>query len=55
MPTLSIFFGIVIRMYYDDHPPPHLSRWHCQNPWCVMRDAGAPHAAVGPVEALRAE
>ena len=23
MPTLSIFFGIVIRMYYDDHPPPH--------------------------------
>ena len=23
MPTLSVFFGIVIRMYYDDHPPPH--------------------------------
>lgn len=23
VPTLSIFFGIVIRMYYDDHPPPH--------------------------------
>ena len=23
MPTLSIFFGIVIRMYYDDHPPPY--------------------------------
>ncbi|MEP7354410.1 MAG: DUF4160 domain-containing protein [Acidobacteriota bacterium] len=23
MPTLSIFFGIVVRMYYDDHPPPH--------------------------------
>ncbi len=23
MPTVSIFFGIVIRMYYDDHPPPH--------------------------------
>jgi hypothetical protein len=23
MPTLSIFFGIVIRMYYDDHAPPH--------------------------------
>lgn len=23
MPTLSIFFGIVIRMYFDDHPPPH--------------------------------
>jgi Domain of unknown function (DUF4160) len=23
MPTLSVFFGIVIRMYFDDHPPPH--------------------------------
>ena len=23
MPTLSAFFGIVIRMYYDDHSPPH--------------------------------
>lgn len=24
MPTLSRFYGIVIRMYYDDHAPPHL-------------------------------
>ena len=23
MPELSRFFGIVIRMYYSDHPPPH--------------------------------
>lgn len=23
MPTISIFYGIVIRMYYNDHPPPH--------------------------------
>jgi hypothetical protein len=23
MPILSIFFGIVIRMFHDDHPPPH--------------------------------
>lgn len=23
MPVISIFFGIVIRMYFDDHPPPH--------------------------------
>ncbi len=21
MPTLSIFFGIIIRMWHDDHPP----------------------------------
>jgi len=24
MPVVSMFFGIVIRMYYDDHNPPHL-------------------------------
>lgn len=23
MPRLSEFYGIVIAMYYDDHPPPH--------------------------------
>ena len=23
MPIVSIFFGIVIRMYHDDHAPPH--------------------------------
>lgn len=24
MPTISTFMGIVIRMYFGDHPPPHL-------------------------------
>lgn len=23
MPTISIFYGIVVRMYYFDHNPPH--------------------------------
>jgi hypothetical protein len=23
MPVISTFFGIVIRMYFADHPPPH--------------------------------
>lgn len=23
VPIISLFFGIVIRMYHDDHPPPH--------------------------------
>ncbi len=23
MPTISMFFGIFIRMFYDDHAPPH--------------------------------
>jgi uncharacterized protein DUF4160 len=24
MPEISLFFGIIVRMYYDDHPPPHI-------------------------------
>ena len=24
MPTISRFYGIVIRMYFSDHPPPQL-------------------------------
>ena len=23
MPTISTFFGIAIRMFFSDHPPPH--------------------------------
>jgi Domain of unknown function (DUF4160) len=23
MPTLSMFYGIVIQMFWQDHPPPH--------------------------------
>lgn len=23
MPEISRFFGIIVAMYYDDHPPPH--------------------------------
>ncbi|MDB5526427.1 MAG: hypothetical protein JWM58_4190 [Rhizobium sp.] len=28
MPTISEFFGIVIRMYYDDHNPPHFHAYY---------------------------
>ncbi|MEI9990313.1 MAG: DUF4160 domain-containing protein [Rhizomicrobium sp.] len=24
MPTISIFFGFVVQMYWNDHPPPHV-------------------------------
>ncbi|HEX42719.1 MAG TPA: DUF4160 domain-containing protein [Phycisphaerales bacterium] len=24
MPIISAFFGIIVRMFYDDHNPPHL-------------------------------
>ena len=28
MPTLSRFFGITIRMYFDDHAPPHFHAYY---------------------------
>jgi len=24
MPIISVFFGIIIRMFYDEHNPPHI-------------------------------
>jgi hypothetical protein len=24
LPTLSYFYGIVIQLFWDDHPPPHI-------------------------------
>jgi len=24
MPIVSVFFGIIVRMWHDDHPPPHI-------------------------------
>ena len=31
MPEISRFFGIIIRMYYADHNPPHLHAEHQGN------------------------
>ena len=28
MPQISTFFGIIIRMYFGDHPPPHFHAEH---------------------------
>ena len=28
MPEISRFFGIVVRMYFDDHNPPHYHAWY---------------------------
>ena len=28
MPTISIFFGIVIKMYWRDHPPAHFHAYY---------------------------
>lgn len=28
MPTISMFYGIVIKMYYDEHNPPHFHAFY---------------------------
>lgn len=28
MPTISVFFGIIVRMFYNDHEPPHFHAEH---------------------------
>ena len=30
MPTISVFFGIAIRMYFDDHAPPHFHAYYAE-------------------------
>lgn len=44
MPELSRFFGIIIRMYFDDHDPPHFH--------AVYGDSEA-MIAIDPVELIR--
>jgi hypothetical protein len=31
MPTISTFYGIIIRMYYEDHAPPHFHVRYAQH------------------------
>ena len=31
MPTISVFFGIVIRIYYDDHGPSHFHAYYAEH------------------------
>ena len=38
MPTISIFFGIVIRMYYDEHAPPHFHAYYGEHNAAIRID-----------------
>lgn len=46
MPAISVFYGIVIRMYYREHPPPHIH---------VEYGDAAATIAVGDGEVLRGQ
>jgi hypothetical protein len=48
MPEISRFFGIVVRMYYADHEPPHFHvRYSGQKALIAIRNAE--HAEREPV------
>ncbi len=44
MPEISRYFGIIIRMYFDDHPPPHFHAIYGKNEIQV---------AINPITILR--
>ena len=31
MPTISLFYGIVVQMYWDDHAPPHFHALYAEH------------------------
>ena len=36
MPTISEFFGIIIRMYYDEHNPPHFHAYYAEHEAMIL-------------------
>ena len=55
MPEISRFFGIVIRMYFDDHNPPHFHAFYAEYEAQIgiapieMLDGGLPSRAASMV------
>lgn len=53
MPTISWFYGIAIRMYVRDHPPPHFLAVYGEYEANVAIDTGEVIAGVLPKRAAR--
>ncbi len=53
MPTVSRFYGIVIAMYFGDHPPPHVHAWYSGTKGRIAIDTGEPLDGDLPPRALR--
>jgi Domain of unknown function (DUF4160) len=52
MPTISGFLGIVIRMYYRDHAPPHFHAYYQDHEAKIAIDSGEVIAGSLPRRAL---
>jgi hypothetical protein len=53
LPTISRFYGIVIAMYYGDHPPPHFHARHGGQKARIAIASGEPIEGHLPPGALR--
>jgi hypothetical protein len=53
MPEISRFYGIVIRMNINDHPPPHYYAYYGEKEALVDIRNGAIHRGSLPPRALR--
>ncbi|UWZ85344.1 DUF4160 domain-containing protein [Occallatibacter riparius] len=55
MPTISVFFGIFIRMYFNDHAPPHFHAIYGDNEAVIViedlavREGSLPRRALSLV------
>jgi hypothetical protein len=53
MPEISRFFGVIVRMYYDDHDPPHLHVEYQGNKATVDFNGNILRGGIGSRTALR--
>lgn len=53
MPTIAIFFGFVVQMYWRDHPPPHVHVFYQGYEALIAIEDGALLAGTLPPPALR--
>lgn len=53
MPRISEFYGIVIEMYFDDHPPPHFHARYGGDEAVLVIATGGLLAGSLPPRALR--
>jgi len=53
MPEISRFFGIVVRMYFDDHAPPHIHVEYQGNKAIFNFGGVMSHGTLGSKTAMR--
>jgi hypothetical protein len=53
VPTISVFYGIVIAMFFNDHDPPHFHARYAEHRARIAIDTGDPLDGDLPARATR--